>query len=37
MNWFDNGSLQRAVFWLFFLALAFTIVPLMELDTKVGA
>jgi multicomponent K+:H+ antiporter subunit A len=36
MNWLDNGATQRAVFWLLFLALAFTIVPLMELDTKVG-
>ncbi len=34
--WFDNGSTQRAVFWLLFLALAFTIVPLMGLDTTVG-
>jgi len=36
LTWFDPGSTQRAVFWLLFLALAFTIVPLMELDTTVG-
>ena len=36
LTWFDPGSTQRAVFWLLFLALALTIVPLMELDTTVG-
>mgnify|MGYP003562948814 CR=1 FL=1 len=34
---FDNGSLQRAVFWLFFVALVFSMVPLMELDMTIGA
>ena len=37
MAWFDNGSLQRAVFWLFFVALVFTMLPLMELDMTIGA
>jgi multicomponent K+:H+ antiporter subunit A len=37
LSWFDNGSLQRAVFWLFFVALVFLIVPLMGLDMTVGA
>jgi multicomponent K+:H+ antiporter subunit A len=35
--WFDNGSMQRSVFWLFFVALVFSIVPLMELDMTIGA
>jgi multicomponent K+:H+ antiporter subunit A len=37
LAWFDNGSLQRAVFWLFFVALVFSMVPLMELDMTIGA
>jgi len=37
MAWFDSGSLQRAVFWLFFVALIFAMLPLMELDMTIGA
>jgi multicomponent K+:H+ antiporter subunit A len=37
LAWFDNGSMQRAVFWLFFVALVFSMVPLMELDMTIGA
>jgi multicomponent K+:H+ antiporter subunit A len=37
LAWFDNGSMQRAVFWLFFVALVFSMVPLMELDMTLGA
>jgi len=36
VSWFDNDSMQRAVFWLFFVALVFSMVPLMELDMHVG-
>jgi len=36
LSWFDNDSMQRAVFWLFFMALFFSMVPLMELDMHVG-
>jgi len=32
----DNGSTQRSVFWLLLLALAFTIFPLMELNSTAG-
>ena len=34
---FDNGTMQRAVFWLFFVALVFSMVPLMGLDMTTGA
>ena len=37
LDWFDNGAMQRAVFWLFFVALVFSMVPLMELDMTIGA
>jgi multicomponent K+:H+ antiporter subunit A len=37
LAWFDNGSMQRAVFWLFFVALVFSMVPLMELDMTIDA
>ncbi|MGD9311060.1 MAG: monovalent cation/H+ antiporter subunit A, partial [Desulfosarcina sp.] len=37
LNWFDNGSMQRAVFWLFFVALVFSVLPLMQLDMTIGA
>ncbi len=37
LTWFDNGSMQRAVFWLFFVALVFSMLPLMELDMTIGA
>ena len=37
LTWFDNGSMQRSVFWLFFMALVFSMVPLMELDMTIGA
>jgi multicomponent K+:H+ antiporter subunit A len=37
LAWFDNGSMQRAVFWLFFVALVFSMLPLMELDMTIGA
>ena len=33
---FDNDSLQRAVFWLFFVALMFSMIPLMRLNMNVG-
>jgi len=36
VSWFDNDSMQRAVFWLFFVALVFSMVPLMGLDMNVG-
>ncbi|MGD8442100.1 MAG: monovalent cation/H+ antiporter subunit A [Desulfobacterales bacterium] len=36
VSWFDHDSLQRAVFWLFFTALVFSMVPLMQLDMHVG-
>jgi multicomponent K+:H+ antiporter subunit A len=36
LAWFDNGSMQRAVFWLFSVALVFSMVPLMQLDTTIG-
>lgn len=36
LAWFDNGATQRSVFWLLFLALAFTIFPLMELNSTSG-
>ncbi|MDX1340942.1 MAG: monovalent cation/H+ antiporter subunit A [Reinekea sp.] len=36
LAWFDNGSTQRSVFWLLFLALAFTLFPLMQLNTTAG-
>jgi multicomponent K+:H+ antiporter subunit A len=36
LAWLDTGATQRSVFWLLFMALAFTIIPLMELDTTVG-
>jgi multicomponent K+:H+ antiporter subunit A len=36
LAWFDNGATQRSVFWLLFLALAFTIFPLMELNSTAG-
>jgi multicomponent K+:H+ antiporter subunit A len=36
LAWFDHDSMQRAVFWLFFVALIFSIVPLMELDMHIG-
>ena len=34
--WFDNGATQRSVFWLLFMALIFTIVPLTELNSTAG-
>jgi multicomponent K+:H+ antiporter subunit A len=37
LAWFDNGSMQRAVFWLFFVALVFSMLSLMELDMTIGA
>ncbi len=36
LSWLDHDSLQRAVFWLFFVALVFSTVPLMQLDMHVG-
>ncbi len=36
LDHFDNGSMQRAVFWLLFVALVFMMVPLMELDMTIG-
>ncbi len=36
LAWLDTGATQRSVFWLLFMALGFTIIPLMELDTTVG-
>jgi multicomponent K+:H+ antiporter subunit A len=36
LSWIDHDSLQRAVFWLFFVTLVFSMVPLMELDMHVG-
>jgi len=37
LAWFDNGTLQRAVFYLFSVALVFSMVPLMQLDMTIGA
>lgn len=34
--WFDNGKTQRSVFWVLFMALGLTIIPLMELNSTVG-
>ncbi len=36
LAWFDNGATQRSVFWLLFLALIFTIIPLTELNSTAG-
>jgi len=36
LSWLDKDAMQRAVFWLFFVALVFSMVPLMELDMHVG-
>jgi multicomponent K+:H+ antiporter subunit A len=36
LAWFDNGATQRSVFWLLLLAIAFTIYPLMELNSTAG-
>jgi multicomponent K+:H+ antiporter subunit A len=35
ISWFDGDSMQRAVFWLFFVTLVFAMIPLMELDMHV--
>jgi multicomponent K+:H+ antiporter subunit A len=36
LDWFDNGATQRSVFWLLLLAIAFTVFPLMELNSTAG-
>lgn len=36
IDWFDNGSLQRYVFWLFLLALVMMAAPLFNLNATAG-
>lgn len=36
LNWIDTGSTQRSVFWLLIMAIAFTVFPLMQLNTTMG-
>ncbi|MBU2863991.1 monovalent cation/H+ antiporter subunit A [Reinekea forsetii] len=36
INWFENGSLQRGLFFILLVALAMTIVPLTSLTTTAG-